>query len=184
MSTTLQSIQKIFRVFYTLARIAKTLCIVGAVLCAVGVLCITAAIRGGQVFGLFGEPIDLFASVADPSRMNAELWAVFIQMSSKAILLALAESYFKQEQTDGTPFTEQGADRLKRLGICCILISIVAAVLAAVAAALQGAAEAGAIGNSTQVITGIVLILVSVVFRYGAELESGNQAKAADCGQS
>ena len=171
MSTTLQSIQKTFRVFYTLVRIAKTLCIVGAVLCAVGALCITVASCGGQVFGLFGEPIDVFAGVADPIRPNAELWAAFIQMIAKTILLTLAERYLKAEQADGTPFTEPGANQLKQLGIRCIWISVVAAVIASVVATLQGAADAGVIGNSTEVITGIVLILASMIFRYGAELE-------------
>lgn len=171
MSTQLQAIQKTFRVFDTLVRIAKTLCIVGASLCAVGALCITVASRGGQVFGLFGEPINVFAGMTDPTRMNAELWAAFIQLVAKAILLALAQNYLKSEQADGTPFTQQGADRLKLLGIRCIWISLVAAILAAVVAALQGAADAGAIGNSTEVITGIVLILTSMIFRYGAELE-------------
>ena len=171
MSTTLQSIQKTFRVFYTLVRIAKTLCIVGAAFCAVGTLCITVASRGGRVFGLFGEPIYIFAGVADPDRLNAELWAGCIQLVAKAVLLALAEHCFKAEQADGTPFTEQGADRLKQLGIRCIWVSIVAAVIASVVAALLGASDAGAIDNSTEVITGIVLILVSMIFRYGAELE-------------
>ena len=171
MSTQLQSIQKIFRVFYTLVRVAKTLCIVGVSLCAVGALCMTAASHGGQIFGLFGEPIDIFAGTTAPNRLNAELWAAFIRLAAKAILLGLAQSYLKTEQTDGTPFTVQGADRLKLLGIRCIWISIVSAVLAAVTAALLGAADAGMIGNGTEVITGIVLILASMIFRYGAELE-------------
>ena len=171
MRTQLQSIQKTFRVFYTLVRIAKTLCIVGASLCAAGVLYIAVASRGGQVFGLFGEPINVFAGTPDPNRMDAELWAAFIQLVAKAILLALAQSYLKSEQADATPFTQHGADRLKLLGIRCIWISIVAAVLAAVVAALQGAADTGAIGNSAEVITGVVLILASMIFRYGAELE-------------
>lgn len=175
MSTQLQSIQKTFRVFYTLICVAKTLCIVGVSLCAVGVLCITVASRGEQVFGLLGEPINIFAGMTDPIRMNAELWAAFIQLMEKTILLALAENYFKMEQADGTPFTEQGADRLKRLGIRCIWISVVAAILAAAVATLQGAADAGAIGNSTEVIVGIALILTSMVFRYGAELEQKTQ---------
>lgn len=170
-STQLQRIQKAFQVFYTLARAAKVLCIVGASFCAVGVLCMTVARCGGQVFGLFGEPVDMFAGMTDPIRMNAELWAAFIWLMAKAILLALAESYFKMEQADGTPFTEQGADWLKLLGIRCIWISIAAAVLAGVTAALQGAADAGMIGNRTEVITGVVLILASMIFRCGAELE-------------
>lgn len=158
MSTQLQSIQKIVRVFGILVRVAKILCIVGASLCAVGALFITVASQGGQAFG---QPLGI---------TSAEMWAAFIQLVSKAILLGLAEIYFRSEQADGTPFTEQGADRLKQLGIRCIWISIVATVLASVVAVL-GAANSGVVGNGTDVITGIVLILISMIFRYGAELE-------------
>ena len=175
MNTQLQTIQKTFHIFYALTRIAATLCIVGASLCAAGALCITVASRGGQVFGLLGEPIDMFAGMTDPVRMNATLWAACISLVAKAILLVLAQNYLRSEQADGTPFTEQGADRLRTLGIRCIWISVAAAVLAAVVAALQGAADAAAVGNSTEVVTGIVLLLISMIFRYGAQLEQPPQ---------
>lgn len=170
-SDQLKNVQTMFHVLYTLVRVAKTLCIVGASLCAVSVLCMIVTNHGGRVFGLFGEPVDLLAGVPDGKAAGAELSAACIQLSARAVLLALAQSYLKSEQADGTPFTEQGADRLKLLGIYFIWISIVAAVLAAVAVVLLGAAGAGTMGNRTEVVTGIVLILTSVVFRYGAELE-------------
>lgn len=171
MSTQLQRIQKTFHVFYVLARAAKILCIVGASICAVSAFCILTELQGGHVFGLFGEPIDLFERVADLKQAGIELIAAAIQLTADAVLFALAQSYLKAEQADGTPFTEQGASRLKALGIRCIWIPIVAIVIAEVIAVSQGLSDAGEIGNHSEVITGIVLILVSMIFRYGAELE-------------
>lgn len=171
MSTQLQRIQKIFRVFYALARAAKILCIVGASVCAVSALCVLTEAQGGQVFGLFGEPVRLFSGAADRKQAVVELAAAAIQLIADAILFALAQSYLKAERADGTPFTEQGAGRLKALGIHCIWIPLVAIVIAEVIAVSQGLPDAGEIGNSSEVITGIILILASGIFRYGAELE-------------
>ena len=171
MSMQLQRIQKTFRVFYTLTRIAKTLCIVGASFCAAGAACAATMLHGGQVFGLFGEPLEVFTGAVDLKQMYVVLSAVCVQLIGKAILLAFAQSYLKAEQEDGTPFTEQGADRLKLLGIRCIWISIAAVAAAVLIVTLLGAKDGGTIGNRTEVITGIVLILASMIFRYGAELE-------------
>ena len=50
----LQTIQKTFRVFQILTKIAFVFSIVGAAICAVGVLCAAVWYNGGQVFSLFG----------------------------------------------------------------------------------------------------------------------------------
>lgn len=175
MSTQLQRIQKTFRVFYTLTRAAKILCIVGTSICAVSALCILTESQGGQIFSLFGEPINFFERVADLKQAGLELLAATIQLTADAILFGFAQSYLKAEQADGTPFTAQGATRLKSLGIRCIWIPLVAIVIAEVITVSQGVSDAGEIGNHSEVITGIVLILTSGIFRYGAELEQKPQ---------
>lgn len=48
---------------------------------------------------------------------------------------------------------------------------IVAVVIAAVITVSLGAEESGDLSNLPGVVTGIVLILTSIIFRYGAELE-------------
>ena len=59
---TLQTIQKTFRVFQILAKIAFVFSVIGASFCAVGALCAVVWYTGGQVFNLFGEPVTVFAS--------------------------------------------------------------------------------------------------------------------------
>lgn len=48
---------------------------------------------------------------------------------------------------------------------------IVSIVIAAVITACLGAERSGDVSNLPGVVTGVVLILVSLIFRYGAELE-------------
>ena len=169
---TLQTIQKTFHVFQILTKIAFVFCIVGASLCALGALCATVWYTGGRVFSLFGEEILFDRGTAGLMETMATLLANMIYLSADAVLLGLAGRYFKIEQAEGTPFTARGAELLKRLGIRCIWIPIVSVVAASVIAALLGAAHCADAGNLPGLITGLTLILVSLIFRYGAELET------------
>lgn len=164
----LQTIQKTFRVFQTLAAIAKTLCIVGAVLSGTIALCISTEINGGNVFTLFGEPIKLFADGTGMQKTGVECLITMIVMIAKAILLTFAGRYFKIEQADGTPFSESGATELKRLGIRCIIIPIIATAIAAV----EGVQDIDITGDFPGIVTGLILILASIIFSYGASLEN------------
>lgn len=79
----------------------------------------------------------------------------------------------KKELADGTPFTQSGADQILRLGIRTIVLPLVAEILRAVFYEVFDVAQALRTdsGNLPSLIMGIVLILVSLIFRYGAELE-------------
>ena len=170
----LQTIQKTFRVFQILAKIAFVFSIVGASLCAVGVLCSIVWYTGGQVFSLFGEPITFFAGREDMNQVMAVLLSDMVYLTVDAILLTFAGQYFKTEQAEGTPFTENGANLIMRLGIRCIYMPIVSVVIASVITACLRAEQGGDVSNLPSVVTGIVLILASLIFRYGAELEARN----------
>lgn len=167
----LQRIQKTFRVFQILTKIAYVFSIVGAAICAVGALCAFSWYSGGQVFSLFGEPVTIFSSDRAMNEMLAVLLADFVMVTAEAILLSFAGRYLKAEQADGTPFTVTGAEQLKKLGIRCIWLPIVAMVVASVISVSFGVEDIDAVSNLPSVATGIVLILASMIFRYGAALE-------------
>lgn len=176
----LQTIQKTFRVFQILTKIAFIFSVVGASFCAVGALCAVTWYNGGEVFSLFGEPVTIFASGKGLNRTLAVLLSELIMLVNEAILLFFAGRYLKAEQAEGTPFTENGANLIRKLGIRCIWMPIVAIVLASVVTVCLGAEESGDVSNLPSVVTGIVLILASLIFRYGAELEDRNHARIAD----
>lgn len=176
----LQTVQKTFRVFQILTKIAFIFSIVGASICAVGALCAMAWYTGGQVFSLFGEPVTIFASGEGLNQTLAVLLSDLILLVTEAILLAFAGRYLKTEQAEGTPFTENGANLIRRLGIRCIYMPIVAIVIASVITVCLGVERSGDISNLPSLVTGIVLILASLIFHYGAELEERNRSLISD----
>ena len=170
----LQTIQKTFRVFQILAKIAFVFSIVGASICAVGALCSVAWYTGGQVFSLFGEPITFYSSRENINQAMAVLFSDMVFLTTDAILLAFAGRYFKIEQAEGTPFTENGASFMKKLGVRCIWMPIVSVVIVSVITVCLGVEKGGDVTNMPSVITGVVLILASLIFRYGSELREQN----------
>ncbi|MGN0714185.1 MAG: hypothetical protein ACI4LN_00080 [Anaerovoracaceae bacterium] len=175
---TLQTIQKTFRVFQILTKVAFIFSIVGASICAVGALCSITWYTGGQVFTLFGEPVTFFTDSEGANQAMAAMLSDLVMLTTDAILLGFAGRYFKIEQAEGTPFTANGAELLKKLGIRCIYMPIVAVAIAVSITVSLGAEESGDLSNLPGVVTGIVLILASIIFRYGAELE---QKVKTDC---
>ena len=173
----LQTIQKTFRVFQILAKIAFVFSIVGASICAVGSLCAGAWYSGGTVFTLFGEPIPIFEGGESLNQTLAVMLSNLVYMTTDAVLLGVAGQYFKMEQADGTPFTERGANLIKKLGIRCIWMPIVAIVVASVITTFLGVERGGDVSNLPSVITGLVLILTSLIFRYGAQLENNDRTR-------
>ena len=167
----LERIQKTFRVLQILTKIAYVFSIVGAIICAVGALCAAAWYTGGQVFSLFGEPITPFAVGDSLNQTLAVLLSDMVMLTAEAILLSFACKYLKAEQAEGTPFTETGAEQLKKLGIRCIWLPIVAVVVVSVIGVCCNAEDVGGYSNLPSIATGIVLILASMIFRYGATLE-------------
>ena len=167
----LQTIQKTFNVFHVLAKIALIFCIVGASFCALGTLCCAVWNSGGRVFGLFGEPIISYVEESDMLHTTAVLLTDLIYLVTDIILLSFTCRYLKTELAAGTPFTKSGAGLLKNLGIKCIFIPIISIVICSVISVCMGAGNISDAGNLPGIVTGIVLILASLIFRYGAELE-------------
>ena len=169
----LQTIQKTFRVFQTLTKIAMILSFVWAGLAALGILCGTVWYHGGTVVGANQELFYTLTETGGMTEMIGVLLVDTVLALTDGILLAFALRYFRTEQADGTPFTKRGAEQIRHLGIRTIVLPLVATILAAVVCAVFDLPQnaGGDWGNFTSVTMGIVLILASLIFRYGAELE-------------
>ena len=89
------------------------------------------------------------------------------------ILLVFALRYFKAEQADGTPFTHRGAEQILHLGILTIVLPLVEAIVSAILYEIFALPQDAVSdwGNLNSLTMGIMLILASLIFRYGAELE-------------
>lgn len=170
---TLQNIQKTCKVFQTLTKIAMILCFVGSGLLLLGLICGIVITSTGAVVSGGVETLYKLTSSASFSEMVGTLLVEFVLTLTDALLFFHAWKYFSAEQADGTPFSHRGAELMKRLGILLIVLPAVAAILVGVLYGIFDLTqiEAADVGNGTSVILGILLILVSVILHYGAELE-------------
>ena len=170
---TLETIQKTFDVFRVLAKIAMILTLVWAGLAALGLLCCVVWYTGGTVVGGDPELLKTMVGTGSFPQMIGVLTATVIGSLTEGTLLAYAYGYLKAEQADGTPFTHRGATQIRQLGIRCIVLPLVASILIAVVYGVFDVSRGlgGDWGNEAGLTMGIVLILASLVFRYGAELE-------------
>lgn len=170
----LETVQKTFKVFKDITKAVEILCIVGASICAVIALCAVVWHNGGRIFSIFGQPIEPFFG-EDLLGAYVKLLALTFTMTADAILLGFAHNYLKHEQEEKTPFTKTGALRLKKLGIRCIYIPIIALTISSVFATIQGVKNLGISGNLPSLVIGVMLIVISIVFYYGAELEESKE---------
>lgn len=177
----LQTIQKIFHVFEILTKIAMILSFVWAGPAALGLLCGTVWYHGGMVVGADRELLYSLTVTSSLTEMIGVLLTDTIWALTDGVLLIFALRYFRAEQADGTPFTKRGAEQIKHLGIRTIVLPLVAAILTAVVRELFGLLQnAGADWDNLSGLTmGIVLILASLIFRYGAELEEARAGEGA-----
>lgn len=169
----LLTIQKTFRVFQILTKIFMILSFVWAGLAGLGLLCGVVWYSGGRVVGGSREMMQLLMHTDSLKQMLGVLLSDIVFALTDGTLLVFAYRYFKKEQADGTPFTQSGAEQIKRLGIRSIVLPLVATILSAVFYAVFDVPQAIGTdsGNLSGIAIGIVLILASLIFRYGAELE-------------
>ena len=167
----LTAIQKTFRVFRVLAKVAMILSFVWAGLTALGLLCGAVWYSGGTVIGADQETLLSLTAADSLNQLVGALLTETVLALTDGTLFLFAFRYFKQEQADGTPFTRGGAEQIRRLGIRTIVLPLVAAILSAVFCKLFAVTEPPDWSNLPSLTMGLVLILASLVFRYGAELE-------------
>lgn len=176
----LKTVQKVFGVFQILSRVFMILCFVAAGFCLVsGIILLTDA---NAVIGKIGGveiklPVitNIDGVTFDNEHYGRFLLAFFAGTLCEGILMAMACRYFSIEQKEGTPFTENGAKTVLNLGIWAIILSVASTVVQSVIIAFMGMTDFAEIfddlSNDYGAVLGISLILLSLVLRYGADLE-------------
>lgn len=170
MSKNLTIIQKCARVFRILVRVGLILSILGLVFGAAAAL---LWVRWNNMPASGIDALDRLMAMVDKGsyfRTLATLITDAVACAISGLLLWFAYSYLTHELADDTPFTGSGATELRRLGVLTILLPLASLIMRAIPyAALDVSAPYG-LDNASSVVLGVVLIIASVVFRYGAEL--------------
>lgn len=179
---TLNTIQTLAKVGRIISKIVFIFCIIGAVGTAVGIA--SVAVLGEAAIKIGGDSaikiVQEEAEINIPTMMAAMITGLAV-LIGEIFISKFAETYFKNELADGTPFTTRGANELKRLGIICIAVPLGTAVVCGLGLAVASVAvpsinmsgiemsDAGSVG------IGIAFLVVSLLCRLGAEKTEGNQ---------
>lgn len=163
------TIQKTFEVFKKLSMLAMIVSFIAAGTALLGLLCVIEWQSEGMLG--FGGNVMAFTGTTSLEPAICALLSDVVLTLTDGFLFLFAWRYFKTEQADGTPFTHSGADQIRSLGIKTIVMPPVAVIISAVIYSCFDMKNAPDWSNAVSVVLGIVLILASLVFHYGAELE-------------
>ncbi len=170
----LEKIQKGMRVLQILSKIILIFAIVGVALASIGAVLVATDVANME--NQFLHFISVTAEISK-GQLVGTLTAAAVSLLFGGILTAYAYRYFTAELKEGTPFTNAGADRIKRLGIMEIVLSVISMWIIDGIYEKIGLAEWNRFDDAGSITFGICLILIAMVVRYGAELEQKTRAK-------
>lgn len=170
----LEKIKKGMRVLQILSKIILIVAIVGVALASIG-----ATLVASDVLNMENQFLHFLSVTAEMSKgqLVGILTAAAISLLFGGILTAFVYRYFTAELKEGTPFTNAGADRIKQLGIMEIALSVISMWVIDGIYENISLAEWNRFDDAGSITLGICLILLSMVVRYGAELEQKNKGK-------
>lgn len=176
---TLKAIQIFSKIGKVLSKIVNICCIIGFIGCIVGVV---AMLVGGHVASANGTTLNTIFQTEAGTTVGVVWIAIAVGLIfsiSEFIISHMAYRYFKNELEAGTPFTVEGGDQLCRLGISVAWISIAAGILGEIAQGIISeifteSTEFSCMDFCDNVALGIAFIIVSLLCKYGAELEQKN----------
>ena len=174
MSKSLKTIQTFAKVGKVIANICFIISIIGAIGCVIAVSAILGVkdleIEGRTVVGIVESTgVNFVTTVFSCS-------SAIVTCIGSAVLAKFATNYFSNELEDGTPFTYNGAKELLRLGILSMAIPAAISVILGIAFTVTKLFwppldEAALVNEPISITVGLMLIIMSFVFKHGAELE-------------
>ena len=178
---TLNTIQKLAKIGKIISKIIFIFSIIGLVGCIAGIICLAVIPEGFKIGGLtVNEMVKKSGDVSVNTCYTAMAMGILL-CAGEAVISKISEIYFKHELSAGTPFTFEGAKELLRFGICAIAVPIGTSLIAQIvyvimSNALKDVADLN-LNNSVSAGLGIVLIVVSLLCKYGAEISQNTEQK-------
>ncbi len=163
-----KAVQVIAKVFSILAFLAFIFSIIGAVGCLIGGIAILSL--GSLLTEEALAQITEISGVSDMRGLGVSLLAEVVFLVGGLVVIYFVRRYLKNELQAGTPFTYSGASELLRLGVINLTVPLGSLIISLIITAACGCENV--ISNEYNAIGGVFMILLSFVFKYGAELES------------
>ena len=174
MSKSLKTIQTFSKIGRIISKICFILSIIGAIGCLIAILSILGTkdlkFEGQTMIGIIETSGVTFVTVVFDCCQG------LISCIGSAVLSKFAVIYFTNELDDGTPFTYNGAKEIFRLGILSIAIPAGISIALSIAFTVTKLFwpqldESALVNDSISITVGLMLIIMSFVFKHGAELD-------------
>lgn len=180
MNKNLKTVQTIFNVIRVLVIIGIVGTVIGIVGSSVGLLAWLifgkAVLESGFISDVISE---VPGAVLNDGFITAALVCAILSTVAALLELLFVKDYLTLEKSEGTPFTHKGADKLFRLGIVSIVIPVALSIAIGVSISIIGlftnVGSAELIETEASIGYGLLMMALSVVFRYGADLEGGSE---------
>lgn len=171
---------KTLHTIQTLAKIGKVISRI-VYICAIVALCagiaglILLPLGAGAILKYGGISLnDTLASGIGVGAVWAAVLTWTIRVAGEMVVARFAWRYFAGELQAGTPFTMAGAREMQRLGILTIAVplgcTIASAIITGIAGRLLQLETELTFDNGSSVTIGVMLLIFSLICRYGAEL--------------
>ncbi len=180
----LKIIQTLSKIGKIISKIVYICCIVGVCGCVVGFIGLVCGAEAVKISGKSLEVILMQEADMTIGTLYASIFAGLFLCIGELVISKFAEGYFDKELIDGTPFTFDGAKRLFKLGLITVCVSIGAVILAEIAqgiiCGIVSDAVALSLDNSDSVGLGIAFIIISVIFKHGAEISAEKETPSIE----
>lgn len=172
----LATIQKLANLGKILSKIVMIFSIIGVVGCILGIVCMalldfdTIKIGDLTIHGLIEEKAG-----TSTGTIYTSMAVGMILCMGEVVLCKYAKRYFINELDAGTPFTFEGARELKKLGILNIWLPIATIIVADITynimnECMKDVADMN-IDDYSSIGIGIAFLVLSLICKYGAELQ-------------
>lgn len=176
----LDLIQKIAQISAIVCKVLKIITLVGGI-CALVAIPIVIATReflapDSSVYEILSSFVELEESEWEQLHTSAipAMIAGAVSCFAQTYLFAIASNYLNKELSDGTPFTFDGAVILRKVAIRSIIVLLASNIVCGIILAIFKLEEGIAVGIDGSLMVGALLLAMSYVFEYGAELRGNN----------
>lgn len=178
MEKTLKTIQILSKIARIISKIIFIITLVCAIICLAGIFMLALAQSIPSI------NIDSIVSNATGADIAVAYFSCFVGVIAcvfECILAKFAEIYFKNEIAAGTPFTYEGSKEILRLGILALALplgsSIISSIVHGIFSLFSVAVRNMPLDSSASLDMGIVFILASFIFKYGADIIANAKSK-------
>ncbi len=180
MSKNLKLINVLYKIAKIVSKIVFICSIIGAVACLVGIIALSIGKEHIQIENI---NLILFNIKENTSISNAYacLIATFVSLVPEIVIAKYIEVYCNHTLSEKTPFTDSGANQILKIGGLIIIVFICNNIFIEIFYGIMSHYFTNIVKldffDGSGIIWGIMFIVLSVIYRYGAELEIKSKNK-------